>query len=90
MFDFSKSGEVVKAVDGVSMDMYQGEIFCLLGMWSSDSLSLSLTLMPSVRHCVFALTICIKCLFRAQRSGQDHDHWNDDWFAGYHGGQCLD
>ena len=32
LFDFTKSGEVVKAVDGVSLDMYQGEVFCLLGM----------------------------------------------------------
>merc|ERR1719461_587191 len=31
LFDFSKSGQVVKAVDGVSLDMYKGEVFCLLG-----------------------------------------------------------
>jgi len=31
LFDLTKSGEVVKAVDGVSLDMYEGEVFCLLG-----------------------------------------------------------
>eukprot|EP01084_Bolivina_argentea_P269161 457382_1 len=31
LFDFNKASQTVKAVDGISLDMYKGEVFCLLG-----------------------------------------------------------